>query len=79
MSYKGVNPDLEAAVSSLLLEVTASGAVNSDNKPYSLLDKMKVIDRAINLEKIRLKVSDDDYGSGLLDADDEETEETDQL
>lgn len=62
---KGLNPDLEAAVAQLLREVMA----NSD---ASLTDKTKVIDRAINLEKIKQKISDEEWGSGFANTDDDE-------
>jgi hypothetical protein len=32
--------------------------------------KLKILDRAINLEKIKLKINDDNWGSGFLDEDD---------
>lgn len=60
---KGVNTDLEEAVSQLLKEVMA-------NETASLTDKCKVIDRAINIEKLKQKISDDEWGSGF--ANDEE-------
>lgn len=62
---KGVNPDLEDAVSKLLQAVMADDMA-------SLTDKCKVIDRAINIEKLKQKISDDDWGSGFIVIDDEE-------
>lgn len=62
---KGLNPDLEAAVAQLLREVMA-------NPDASLTDKTKVIDRAINLEKIKQKISDEEWGSGFANTDDDE-------
>lgn len=62
---KGVNPDLEAAVSKLL------NAVMADDMA-SLTDKCKVIDRAINIEKLKQKISDDEWGSGFIALEDEE-------
>ena len=62
---KGVNPDLEAAVSKLLQQV-----MNDDMA--SLTDKCKVIDRAVNIEKLKQKISDDEWGSGFIAVDDEE-------
>ena len=59
----GINPDLEKAVSDLLKAVMADGGVE-------LEIKLKVIDRAMNLEKIKQKMSDDAYGSGFLTEDD---------
>lgn len=61
---KGLNADLEAAVAQLLKEVMADPTA-------SLTDKTKVIDRAINLEKIKQKISDDEWGSGFANTDDE--------
>ena len=38
----------------------------------SITDKTKVIDRALNLEKIKMKISDEEWGSGFtIDEDDE--------
>jgi hypothetical protein len=61
---KGVNPDLEDAVSQLLREVMA-------DEKASLTDKCKVIDRSINIEKLKQKISDDEWGSGFVTTDDE--------
>ena len=61
---KGLNPELEEAVSKLLV------AVMSDDMA-SLTDKCKVIDRAINIEKLKQKISDDEWGSGFIDTGDE--------
>ena len=62
---KGVNPELEAAVNALLVQVMADDS-------YSLTDKCKVIDRAVNIEKLKQKISDDEWGSGFIAVDDEE-------
>ena len=59
----GINPDLERAVSDLLKAVMSDASVE-------LEIKLKVIDRAMNLEKIKQKMSDDAYGSGFLTEDD---------
>ena len=62
---KGINPDLEAAVSKMPKEVMADPMA-------SITDKTKVIDRALKLEAIKLKMSDDEWGSGFnLDEEDE--------
>jgi len=58
----GINPDLEKAVSDLLKAVMLDASVD-------LEVKLKVIDRAMNLEKIKQKMSDDAYGSGFLTED----------
>jgi 5-bromo-4-chloroindolyl phosphate hydrolysis protein len=60
---KGVNPDLEEAVSTLLKQVMA-------DETASLTDKCKVIDRAVNIEKLKQKISDDEWGSGFGTVDD---------
>jgi hypothetical protein len=62
---KGVNPDLEDAVSKLLQSVMA-------DEMASLTDKCKVIDRAINIEKLKQKLSDEEWGSGFIAVEDEE-------
>jgi 5-bromo-4-chloroindolyl phosphate hydrolysis protein len=62
---KGVNPDLEEAVSTLLKQVMADDMA-------SLTDKCKVIDRAVNIEKLKQKISDDEWGSGFIAVDDDE-------
>lgn len=62
---KGINPDLEKAISDLLKQVMADPTA-------TLTDKTKVIDRALNLEKVKQKISDDEWGSGFT-ADEEES------
>jgi hypothetical protein len=62
---KGINPDLEQAISDMLNQVMS-------DPNASITDKTKVIDRALNLEKIKLKLTDDEWGTGFtLDDDDE--------
>jgi hypothetical protein len=62
---KGLNPELESAVEKLLQEVMA-------DPEASLTDKCKVIDRMVNIEKLKQKISDDEWGSGFIAVDDEE-------
>ena len=62
---KGLNPDLEDAVAKLLREVMA-------DETASLTDKCKVIDRMVNIEKLKQKISDDEWGSGFIATEDEE-------
>jgi hypothetical protein len=62
---KGLNPDLEDAVALLLRQVM-------DDEQASLTDKCKVIDRMVNIEKLKQKISDDEWGSGFIATDDEE-------
>ena len=62
---KGINPDLEDAISNTLKSVM-------NDSTASITEKMKVIDRALKLEAIKLKMSDDEWGSGFnLDEDDD--------
>jgi hypothetical protein len=61
----GINPDLEAAISELLIKVM-------NDPEASLTDRCKVIDRALNLEKIKQKVDGDSWGEGLFDGEDDE-------
>ena len=62
---KGLNPELETAIEKLLTDVMADPMA-------SLTDKCKVLDRAINIEKLKQKISDDEWGSGFIATDDEE-------
>jgi hypothetical protein len=62
---KGLNPDLEDAVNQLLKEVMA-------DPNATLTDKTKVIDRAINLEKIKQKIGDEEWGAAFGNTDDED-------
>lgn len=62
---KGINPDLESAINGMLDEMK----VNPD---WSLTDKMKIIDRALKLEAIKLKADSDDWGAGLFDSSEDE-------
>ena len=63
---QGINPDLEKAISDLLTQVMADPTA-------SLTDKSRVIDRALKLEAIRLKATSEDWGSGFLDGDEDES------
>jgi hypothetical protein len=55
---KGINPELEKALSQMLKDVMADSTA-------SLTDKCKVIDRVINIEKIKQKISDDEWGAAF--------------
>jgi hypothetical protein len=64
MSKKnGINPDLEKAISDLLKQSMTAADID-------LEQKLKVIDRAINLEKLKQKVSEEEWGSGFASSDD---------
>ena len=62
---KGINPDLEKAISDLLKSTMADPTA-------SLTDKTKILDRALKLEQLKAKISDDEYGSGFFDHQDDE-------
>ena len=65
MSKKnGINPDREKAISDLL-------KVSMQSQEIDLEQKLKIIDRAINLEKLKQKVSEDEWGSGFATPDDD--------
>jgi len=64
MSKKnGINPDLEKAISDLLKDSMKSYEID-------LEQKLKIIDRAINLEKLKQKVDEESWGSGFANPDD---------
>jgi len=62
---KGINPDLEDAISTMLKSVMTDPMA-------SITDKTKVIDRALKLEAIKLKMSDDEWGAGFANVDEED-------
>jgi hypothetical protein len=39
----------------------------------SLTDKCKILDRSINVEKLKQKISDDEWGSGFIATDEEDS------
>ena len=61
----GINPDLEKHINQLL------SAVMMD-ETASITEKMKVVDRALKLEQLKAKISDDEWGSGFLTDEDDE-------
>ena len=63
---KGINPELEDAIEKLLKEVMVDPMA-------SLTDKCKILDRAINIEKLKQKLSDDEWGAGFIDTSDEDS------
>ena len=63
---KGINPALEKAINELMVVVMLDPTA-------SITDKMKVIDRALKLEALKMKDADEGYGAGLFGDDDEET------
>jgi hypothetical protein len=61
---KGVSPELEQAIGQLLKEVM-------NDPTASLTDKSKVLDRALKLEQIKQKISDDEWGKGFFTTEEE--------
>ena len=62
---KGINPELENAINKLMKEVMADPTA-------TITDKMRVLDRALKLEQLKMKDSDSEWGSGFgLDDDDD--------
>ncbi len=61
----GIDQSLEKAIADLLKEV-------STNAEWTLTDKMKILDRALKLEALKLKMTNDDWGSGFNTDEDEE-------
>jgi hypothetical protein len=61
---KGISPDLETAINQLL-KATMSDPM------ASLTDKTKILDRALKLEQLKARISDDDWGAGFADDDSE--------
>ena len=63
---KGINPALEKAINELM-------AVVMVDPTATITDKMKVIDRALKLEALKMKDADEGYGAGLFGDADEDT------
>ena len=61
----GINPELEKHINQLLTAVMNDGTA-------SITEKMKVVDRALKLEQLKAKISDDEWGSGFMGDDEEE-------
>lgn len=61
---KGLNPELEQAIYDLLKQTM-------NDSTASLTDKTKVLDRVLKLEQIKQKISDDEWGKGFFNPEDE--------
>lgn len=64
---KGISADLDKFISELLKKA-------KDDESLSLLDKLRIADRAIAIEKIKQKISDEEWGSSFLPPEDEPEE-----
>lgn len=63
---KGINPELERAIEKLLKDVMSDPTA-------TLTDKCKILDRSINIEKLKQRVSEDEWGSGFIATDEEDS------
>lgn len=61
----GINPELEKHINQLLTAVMM-------DETASITEKMKVVDRALKLEQLKAKISDDEWGSGFLSEEDDD-------
>jgi len=62
---KGLNPELEKAINKLMAEVMIDSTA-------TIVDKMRVIDRALKLEALKMKDDDSAWGAGFMSDDDDE-------
>ena len=60
----GIDPALEKAIATLLTQTM-------NDTTATLTDKMKILDRGLKLEALKMKMQDDAWGSGFLDDDDD--------
>lgn len=60
----GIDPALEKAIATLLTQTM-------NDPTATLTDKMKILDRGLKLEALKMKMQDDAWGSGFLDDDDD--------
>jgi len=63
---KGINPKLEEAINLLMSQVMA-------DPEATIIDKTRIIDRALKLEALKMKDEDSAWGQGFVLGDDEET------
>jgi hypothetical protein len=63
---KGINPKLEEAINLLMSQVMA-------DPEATIIDKTRIIDRALKLEALKMKDEDSAWGQGFVLDDDEET------
>ena len=62
---KGISSELEDAIATLLTQTM-------NDPEASLTDKTKILDRALKLEQLKLKMQDDEWGAGFMGLDDDE-------
>jgi hypothetical protein len=61
----GIDPALEKAIADLLTNTM-------NDAEATLTDKMKIIDRSLKLEALKMKLQDDAWGSGFMDDEDDD-------
>ena len=76
MADTTVNPELEKRISDLLAEVCDEATISQADKEeghtgYSLIDKLRVIDRALTLEKVKKGGKGGAMGSAFFDDEEE--------
>ena len=62
---KGINHELDKFIADLMTQVM-------NDPEASVTDKVKVLDRALKLEALKMKDSDDAWGSGFMDVENDE-------
>lgn len=62
---KGINPAVEKAIEQLLSQVM-------NDPEASITDRVKVLDRALKLEALKMKDADADWGSGFFTGDEDD-------
>jgi len=63
---KGINPKLEEAINLLMTQVMA-------DPEATIIDKTRIIDRALKLEALKMKDEDSAWGQGFVLDDDDDT------
>ena len=63
---KGINPKLEEAINLLMTQVMA-------DPEATIIDKTRIIDRALKLEALKMNDEDSAWGQGFVLDDDDET------
>lgn len=64
------NPAIDKAMKSLLKEVNTGQ--DEEGKKYTLVDRMRIIDRVLKWEAIKTKMESSDWGSAFEETHDEE-------
>jgi hypothetical protein len=65
---KGINPDLEKAINKLLAQVMT-------DPEATITDKVKVLDRGLKLEALKMKDDDAGWGTGFFTGNDDDDDD----